>query len=193
MSIGGTNKTPYGGDDLIKRLQYLGRVAKDYDQDHMTSADYEMIPAVTKQAADRIEELERERDEQEAKIDALTSGDWSKARLVRFENGQFDFSGGPVAFIAEYLAQCMEAAGGYHNNMEVRVDHPKAGPMFVTLQRIHGKTPAQQRNEAEAKLAKAVAALQEQSCNCASNCDWEHDDVCPSWTARTTLAELEVK
>jgi len=47
-------------DDLIKRLQYLGRVAKDYDQDHMTSADYEMIPAVTKQAADRLEELERD-------------------------------------------------------------------------------------------------------------------------------------
>jgi hypothetical protein len=45
-------------DDLIKRLQYLGRVAKDYDQEHMTSADYEMIPAVTKQAADRIEALE---------------------------------------------------------------------------------------------------------------------------------------
>jgi hypothetical protein len=110
-------------------------------------------------AEDRIEQLERERDEQEAKIDALTSGDWSKARLVRFENGQFDFSGGPVAFIAEYLTQCMEAAGGYHNNMEVRVDHPKAGPMFVTLQRIHGKTPAQQRKEAEAKLAKAMGII----------------------------------
>jgi GTPase len=47
-------------DNLIERLQYLGRVAKDYDQDHMTSADYEMIPAVTKQAETRIEELERE-------------------------------------------------------------------------------------------------------------------------------------
>jgi hypothetical protein len=43
--------------DLIKRLQYLSRVAKDYDQEDMTSADYEMIPAATKQAADRIEEL----------------------------------------------------------------------------------------------------------------------------------------
>ena len=49
--------------DLIKQLQYLSRVTKDYDQEHMTSADYEMIPAVTKLAADRIEQLERERDE----------------------------------------------------------------------------------------------------------------------------------
>ena len=45
--------------DLIKRLQYLSRVTKDYDQEHMTSADYEMIPTVTKQAVDRIEELEK--------------------------------------------------------------------------------------------------------------------------------------
>jgi flagellar biosynthesis/type III secretory pathway chaperone len=46
--------------DLIKQLQYLSRVTKDYDQEHMTSADYEMIPAVTKLAADRIEELVKE-------------------------------------------------------------------------------------------------------------------------------------
>lgn len=48
--------------DLIKQLQYLSRVTKDYDQEHMTSADYEMIPTVTKQAADRIEEVVKERD-----------------------------------------------------------------------------------------------------------------------------------
>jgi hypothetical protein len=54
--------------DLIKQLQYLSRVTKDYDQEHMTSTDYEMIPAVTKLAADRIKELERERDDLEAKL-----------------------------------------------------------------------------------------------------------------------------
>jgi hypothetical protein len=46
--------------DLIKQLQYLSRVTKDYDQEHMTSADYEMIPAVTKDAADCIEQLVKE-------------------------------------------------------------------------------------------------------------------------------------
>jgi hypothetical protein len=46
--------------DLINQLRYLSRVTKDYDQEHMTSADYEMIPIVTKHAADRIEELVKE-------------------------------------------------------------------------------------------------------------------------------------
>jgi hypothetical protein len=44
---------------------------------------------------------------------------------------------------------------------------------------------------AEAKLAKAVETLRKLSCKCSSNCDWEHDDICPSWTANATLAELE--
>ena len=46
---------------------------------------------------------------------------------------------------------------------------------------------------AEAKLAKAVEALEKLACKCPSNCDWEHNDICPSWTARTTLTELTGK
>ena len=45
--------------------------------------------------------------------------------------------------------------------------------------------------EAEVKLAKAVEALREISCKCVSNCDWERGDICPSWTIRTVLGELE--
>ena len=30
-------------------------------------------------------------------------------------------------------------------------------------------------------------ALKKLSCNCVSNCDWENDDVCPSWIARAAL------
>ena len=48
--------------ELIKTLQYLGRVTKDYDQEQMVGADYEMIPTITKQAADRIEDLVKEVD-----------------------------------------------------------------------------------------------------------------------------------
>jgi hypothetical protein len=44
-------------DNLIEQLEYLGRAAKDYDQEYMTSTDYEMIPAITKQAADEIKRL----------------------------------------------------------------------------------------------------------------------------------------
>jgi len=52
-------------EELIKTLQYLGRVTKDYDQEQMVGADYEMIPTITKQAADRIEALVKERDDAE--------------------------------------------------------------------------------------------------------------------------------
>jgi len=69
-------------DDLIKRLQYLGRVAKDYDQEHMTSSDYEMIPAVTKQAADRIKKLERENAEIDQPFFNLYAEAFTKIKAV---------------------------------------------------------------------------------------------------------------
>ena len=46
-------------------------------------------------------------------------------------------------------------------------------------------------NTIEAKLEKAVEALQVLSCKCTSNC--YGCDICPSWTIRTVLAELEGK
>lgn len=42
--------------------------------------------------------------------------------------------------------------------------------------------------KAEAKVAALVAGLEKLSCKCSSNCDWDHDDVCPSWTARAAIA-----
>ena len=30
-------------------------------------------------------------------------------------------------------------------------------------------------------------ALGKLECKCSSNCDWERDDVCPSWIARAAL------
>ncbi len=44
-------------DILIEQLEYLSRVTKDYDQEHMTSADYAMIPTIAKEAADEIKRL----------------------------------------------------------------------------------------------------------------------------------------
>jgi hypothetical protein len=37
------------------------------------------------------------------------------------------------------------------------------------------------------RIEKLEAALRELSCKCTSNCDWERDDICPSWTARKAL------
>lgn len=126
---------------------------------HSAAAILEALAADRDAQKARADAAERERDELATKLEAITSGDWSKARLVRFENGQFDFTGGPVAFIAEYLAQLMESGDEYYNNMEVRVDHPKAGPMVLTLQRVLGKTPTEQRKAAEANVAKLVEAM----------------------------------
>ena len=79
-------------------------------------------------------------------------------RLVKFENGQFDFRGGPVQYIAEYFAQMMDAGEGkYFNNMEIAFSHQDAGEMVLSVQRKSGKTPIQQRKEAEAQLAAANA------------------------------------
>jgi chromosome segregation ATPase len=44
-------------EELVKRLLYLHRVTRDYDQEYMTSADYADMPVTTKKAADRIEAL----------------------------------------------------------------------------------------------------------------------------------------
>ena len=79
-------------------------------------------------------------------------------RLVKFENGQFDFRGGPVQYIAEYFAQMMEAGEGkYFNNMEIAFSHHDAGEMVLSVQRKSGKTPIQQRKEAEAERDAANA------------------------------------
>lgn len=69
---------------------------------------------------------------------------------LKFENGQFDFRGGPVQYIAEYFAQMMDAGEGkYFNNMEIAFSHQDAGEMVLSVQRKSGKTPIQQRKEAE--------------------------------------------
>lgn len=79
-------------------------------------------------------------------------------RLVKFENGQFDFRGGPVQYIAEYFAQMMDAGEGkYFNNMEIAFSHHDAGEMVLSVQRKSGKTPIQQRKEAEAERDAANA------------------------------------
>lgn len=93
-----------------------------------------------------------------AENEALRTGDWSNLRLVRFENGQFDFSGSPVQYIAEFFAQAMENGEGDHfNNMEIQFGHPKAGAMVLTVQRKQGLTPTEQRKKAEAERDAALA------------------------------------
>ena len=95
-------------------------------------------------AADRIEELVKERDE------------------------------------ARHLQSC---ACNYDTPTDVCMGH------HALFERLY----AAERAKLEAKLAKTVEALREISCKCVSNCDWERGDICPSWTIRKVLAELEGK
>lgn len=93
--------------------------------------------------------LVKEREELHDRITAMETGDWSEVRLVRFENGQFDLTAGPIPAIAEYLAQMMEdGKGEYFNFMEMQINHKSAGPMVLSLQRKNGKTPNELRNSA---------------------------------------------
>ena len=43
---------------------------------------------------------------------------------------------------------------------------------------------AGQLREENTRLREALGKLE---CKCSANCDWERDDVCPSWIARAAL------
>jgi hypothetical protein len=49
----------------------------------------------------------------------------------------------------------------------------------------------EKHQKAHDEIERLREALQKLSCKCVSNCDWEHDDICPSWIARAALKETE--
>lgn len=59
---------------------------------------------------------------------------------------------GPVAYLAEYMAQVLGHPGEPHNYMEITINHKTLGPMVLTLQRVSGKTPHQLLKEAQAEV-----------------------------------------
>ena len=86
------------------------------------------------------------------RLNALLEERFDDVRLVRYENGQFDFSDGPIPYIAAYLAEMFDQGDGANANyFEVGINHRKVGPMTLTVQRTEGKTPHQLRKEAEAE------------------------------------------
>jgi len=88
----------------------------------------------------------------------MLSGQLDETRLVDMHlvDGELvmNLQGGPVAYIAEYMAQVMGHPGDLNNYMEVTVNHAVAGPMVLTLQRANGKTPHQLKVEAEAEVQR---------------------------------------
>jgi hypothetical protein len=70
----------------------------------------------------------------------------------------FDFTGSPISYVAEYLAQvlgCRDDAPSNYAEMEVQ--HRELGAMTLTLQRRSGLTP-HQKAEAAIKQAEEAAA-----------------------------------
>lgn len=48
---------------------------------------------------------------------------------------------------------------------------------------------AEDMQTAASCIEQLEKALREFSCKCSSNCEWERDEICPSWIARTALGE----
>lgn len=73
----------------------------------------------------------------------------------------FDFAGGPIPYITEYLVQFLGCRDGStpSNYAEIEVNHSEFGALTLTLQKRAGKTPHQFRVEAEARAADAEAKL----------------------------------
>jgi len=73
----------------------------------------------------------------------------------------FDFRGGPIPYITEYLFQMLGARTEepMSNYAEIEVFHNEFGPMTLTLQRRTGKTPHQLRQEAEERARIAEEKL----------------------------------
>lgn len=131
----------------VERLQAANREAAMQSLADLWQAQEALDRAIAAEA-----EVER--------LSAVLIGEFDNVRLVRFENGQFDFSGGPVRYIAEYFAQMFESGEGeYFNHMEISFSHPKAGPMVLSVQRRNGMTPNEQRKAAQAEAAQLRALL----------------------------------
>ena len=123
--------------ELIARLLYLSRVTRDYDQEDMTSADYADMPVATKEAADRIEALTKERDEADdlAKA-AFADGASNNIRLAETSYR--------VKWLEAKLAKAVEAlekAEAYAEELEAaRAERAKAVDRAIaTLAEIKGE------------------------------------------------------
>ena len=68
-----------------------------------------------------------------------------------------------TAYIAAEMGSFFKSAGG-QNYVEIRVNHEELGPLVLTMQRAHGKTPHELKAEA-VESAKALAGALENLVN----------------------------
>jgi hypothetical protein len=70
-----------------------------------------------------------------------------------------DLANGPVAYLAEYMAQVLGHPNEPNNYMELVITHRTLGPLVLTLQRQNGKTPHQLMTEARAEADRVKRHL----------------------------------
>lgn len=110
------------------------------------------------------------------RLAALAEGRFKDIRLLEAgpRDGSgfgFDYTGGPISYIAEYLAQMLGYRDGEPSNYaEIEVSHTEFGTLTLTLQRRSGLTPHQ----------KAQAAVER-----------AHELALDLAAAKTRIAELE--
>jgi hypothetical protein len=148
-------------DDLVRRLRRQVDIQIEDNLVYIQAADALMDEAATAISTLRAKaaELEKERE----RLAAIVEERFKDTRLVsaggRGEGFGFDLTGGPIPYIAEYLAQFM----GHRedrptaNYSEIEVQHNELGPLTLTMQRRSGKTPHQLRVEADARAESADA------------------------------------
>lgn len=88
--------------------------------------------------------LASENEDLRKRLEAATSGDWSKVRLIKVKDGSITMGSDIMRAIAEFFTQSLEKEDGtYHNYMEVEFTAPRMGKAVLLCQRVSGKTPNQ--------------------------------------------------
>ena len=92
------------------------------------------------------------------RLHAIAMADFENIRLVEMHmvDGKLtmNLSGGPIQYMAEYMAEVLGHPEEPHNYAEIMFTHHTVGPLVLTLQRQNGKTPHQLKVEAEAEVLR---------------------------------------
>jgi len=92
------------------------------------------------------------------RLHAIAMADFENTRLVEMHmvDGKLtmNLSGGPIQYMAEYMAEVLGHPEELNNYAEIMFTHHVAGPLVLTLQRQNGKTPHQLKSEAEAEVQR---------------------------------------
>lgn len=151
-------------NEALRLAEFAEQISNEGPMIHTMSwsqlcGTFQMLADLARQQAERIAELEGERDKLIQGIAQGLDGQTLLTDLALREGGLYaGIEGGAAGLLAAGFAEQFVEAGGI-NYVEVSFTHPKTGPLVVTLQRTQGKTPHKLRAEAEAERDQLRAEL----------------------------------